>query len=208
MAKSNKEKKMMETSETKEVNKPSKLQWFFFTGLIPALFAIVVALIVFSVAGINVFEKGKAIADKVPFVSSFFDKERKTEKDLEKEIITLEGEIKDREAKIEELEKELEEKEKEIERTNLEKEQLQMQMEELHSMKDENNRAFQEIIKTFESISAKKAAPILTQMSDDDAIEIMMNLKSDTLAAVLEKMDPQDAAKFTERLAKQKKTQF
>lgn len=199
----------METSETIEEKKPGKLQWFFFTGIIPILFAVVVALIVFSVAGINVFEKGKAIGEKVPYISNLFndDKEKNAEKDLESKIVSLEGEVKDREAKIEELEDKLKEKDKEIEKTNLEKEQLKKQIEELQSAKEEQEKSNQELIKTFESISARKAAPILTQMNEDDAVEIMLSLKSDTLAAILEKMDSADAAKFTELLEKHKKAQ-
>nr|WP_281064436.1 hypothetical protein [Cytobacillus eiseniae] len=67
-------------------------------------------------------------------------------------------------------------------------------------MKDENKRAFKDIVKTYETISAKKAAPILAQMTEEEAIQILTNLKSDTLAAIMEKMEPEDAARYTELL--------
>ena len=46
-------------------------------------------------------------------------------------------------------------------------------------------------------MSPKKSAPILAQMSDTDAVEILANLKAETVAKVLEQMPPADAARLT-----------
>ena len=46
-------------------------------------------------------------------------------------------------------------------------------------------------------MSAKKAAPIITRMNDDEALTILSSLKPDILAAMLEKMNATDAAKYT-----------
>ena len=43
----------------------------------------------------------------------------------------------------------------------------------------------------------KKAAPIITQMNDNEALKILSSLKPATLAAILEKMNATDAAKYT-----------
>ena len=51
-------------------------------------------------------------------------------------------------------------------------------------------------------MSAKSAAPVITEMDDEEAIRILTNLKPDILAAILEKMVPQDAAKYTTMMAK------
>jgi len=52
-------------------------------------------------------------------------------------------------------------------------------------------------------MSAKKAAAILTEMSESEALRIMSSMKSNTLTAIFEKMEPADAARYTELLAEQ-----
>ena len=56
------------------------------------------------------------------------------------------------------------------------------------------------MIKTYETMSAKKAAPIITQLNDKEAMTILANIKSDTLAAIMEQMNAVDAAKYTSLL--------
>lgn len=197
MAKSKDKKERMET-EQKSVN---KFQWFVFTGLIPTLFAILIVLIVLSFAGINVFEKAKEYGGKVPFISSIIQEdEAKTEEEWETGLIELEGKIKDKEAQIEKLQTEIDGKDKEVERGKLEIEQLQNQIDELMAIQEENKRAFKDIVKTYETMSAKKAAPIISQMNEQEALKILTNIKADTLAAIMESLGPEEAAKYTEML--------
>ena len=187
--------------EEKASKKQSRFQSFIFIFFIPMLFAITVALIVMTILGVNVFELTKEYSQKLPFVSSAIDEENpKTMEKMEAKMIELEAEIKDREAKISKLETELENKDEEISQVQLEKERLEEEIAELTAMKEENKRAFKDIIKTYETISAKKAAPILSQMSEEEALQILSNIKADTLAAIMEKMEPADAARYTELL--------
>lgn len=192
---------MDKVAEELESKKTSRFQSFIFVVLIPLLFTITVALIVMTILGYNVFELTKEYGQKIPFISSALsDDASDSAKDVETKMIELEAEIKDREAKITKLETELDSKDQEISRAKLEKEQLESEIEELTAMKEENKRAFKDIVKTYETISAKKAAPILSQMSETEALEILTNLKSDTLAEIMEKMEPEDAARYTELL--------
>ncbi|KQL19117.1 MotE family protein [Cytobacillus solani] len=192
---------MDKVAEELESKKTSRFQSFIFVVLIPLLFTITVALIVMTILGYNVFELTKEYGQKIPFISSAIsDDDSDSAKDIETKMIELEAEIKDREAKITKLETELESKDQEISRAELEKEQLEAEIEELTAMKEENKRAFKDIVKTYETISAKKAAPILSQMSETEALEILTNLKSDKLAEIMEKMEPEDAARYTELL--------
>jgi len=188
--------------EEKETKKSSKFQSFIYIVFIPLLFAITVALVAMTFLGYNVFEMTKEYGQKIPFVSSMFSEEKQQSvKSLEKDMIVLEAEIKDREAKISELQTELESKDQEISKAQLERERLEDEIDELTAMKEDNKRAFKDIIKTYETISAKKAAPILAQMSEDEALQILSSVKADILAAIMEKMDPEDAARYTELLS-------
>lgn len=188
-------------SKKAKSNKANKLQGFLFIGVIPTLFAVVVLLIVLSFSGINVFEKTKEMGLKLPFVDDHLETDgSKTQEEWGKVVMELEGKIKDREAEMSQLKKKLLEKDKEIQAVILQKEQLQEQMNELHNIQDENKLALQDMIKTYERMSAKKAAPIITRMNDEEAVRILTNLKSEQLAAILENMQPEQAAKYTEML--------
>lgn len=187
--------------EEKESKKTSRFQGFIYVVVIPLLFAITVALIAMTSLGYNVFELTKEYGQKIPFISSMFNEEKtKSVEGLEKEMVDLEAEINDREAKIAQLQTELESKDKEISKAQLEKERLEDEIVELTEMKEKNKRAFKDIIKTYETISAKKSALIITQMGEDEALQILSSVKADTLAAIMEKMDPEEAARYTELL--------
>jgi flagellar motility protein MotE (MotC chaperone) len=192
--------------EEKEEHPSNRLQWFLFVIAIPTLFAVVIALVVLSVAGINIFKTASEIAGKIPFVADVLKEESiPSVEEYEKNIISLEAEIKDREAKMEQLEAKIESKDMEVERMELEKSQLEAQVEELTAIQQENKRAFRDIVKTYETMSAKKAAPIIAKMDKDEALQILSNIKVDTLAAIMEKLPAEDAANYTELLTNESK---
>ncbi|MEH6990698.1 MotE family protein [Cytobacillus firmus] len=197
---------MEKIPEEQETRKTSRFQWFIFAFLIPILFGITVALLVFTLSGNNIFETAKKYSQEVPFLASVFDEKNSRSQEVMKEqLIGLQAEVKDREARISQLESELDSKELEIERAGLEKQRLEEEISELTAIKEENKRAFKDIVKTYENISAKKAAPILTEMKDEEAVKILANVNSDTLADIMEKMNPEDAARYTALLTAAKK---
>ncbi|RSD28022.1 MotE family protein [Mesobacillus subterraneus] len=192
---------MGQNLEEKESKQASRFQWFLGVVVIPVLFAVVMALIVLSFAGINIFESAKSIGAKMPFLSSIVKEENKPSiVEIENEVISLKAEIKDREAKMDQLQSKIESKDTQLKRMELEKAQLQAQIEELTAIQEENKRAFREIVKTYETMSAKSAAPIITKMETAEAIKILTNIKPETLAAIMEKMPAEEAAKYTELL--------
>ncbi len=195
--------KLIEETEEKKYN---KIQWFFIVIVIPALFAIAVAMVVASVAGINVFEKAKEYSGKIPFLSL---EEKGTDEqilEMDQKLTELKAEVKDREAAISDMETNLEGKDQEIETLKLEKEQLEIQIDDLILAQEDGKRQFKEIVSTYETMSAKKAAPIITQMNDEEAMKILSSLKPATLAAILEKMNAADAAKYTAQLTSKSET--
>lgn len=204
-----------------EVEKePNKFQWFLFVIIIPLIFAILVIAIVLSLTGGNVFEKAKEISDTVS--TQIFDKEqKKSTDDYEKEIVNLEADIKDKEAEIKSLGGIVDSRDQTIQQLEAEKQQLQMQLDDIQNQQNTDQNINQntqnasqnlgqgttnnmnEVVKTYETMSPKKSAPILAEMSDSDAVEILAKLKTDIVAKVLEQMTPQDAARLTNKLKKQ-----
>jgi flagellar motility protein MotE (MotC chaperone) len=176
----------------------TRFQWILFTVVIPILFAVVITLVVMTVAGINVFEKAKAIGSNIPFVEKVIPTEEKESIErLESKVVSLQAEIEDKEAKISQLQGKIDSQENDQEQLQAEKQQLQDQIEELMQIQKENKRAFKEVVSTFETMSAKSAAPVILEMEDSEAIKILSNVKPETLAKILEKMPPADAATYT-----------
>jgi flagellar motility protein MotE (MotC chaperone) len=198
---------MDKTVEGREESKTNPIQWFLLVVLIPVLFAVTVALIVSTVAGVNVFEAAKEFGEKVPVLSNILSKDSEDDiVQLEKDRIELEGQIKDREAKIDQLHSKLENQDKEMERAQLEKERLLQEIDELNAIQEDSKRAFKDIVRTYETLSAKKAAPIISQMSEVEALRILTTIKPEALASLLEEMEPAKAAQFTELLTNESHT--
>ncbi|MGE7760661.1 MotE family protein [Peribacillus sp. NPDC097895] len=193
--------------EELEESKISKFQWFLVI-FIPLIFAVAVALIVFTVAGVNIGEKAKEISAKIPFIESNEKGEEKgspakSDEKVSLKLEKLETEIENKEKEIDKLESIIDTRDKAIEKAELEKQQLQTDMNQLKNSQNGSKQAFKEIIRTYETMAPKKSAPILTEMNDDDAMEILSSMKASTLAKVLEQMTTADAARLTKKLTEQ-----
>jgi flagellar motility protein MotE (MotC chaperone) len=146
-------------------------------------------------------DAAKDFGQKIPIVGSFVQKDHPiASKSSDKYVIELQGQIKDKEAEISQLQTKIDSRNKDIQRANLENSRLQKEMDDMAASQAESKRALKDIIKTYETMSAKKAAPIITQMSDKEALKILSSVKPDILAAIMENMNSNDAAKYTQLL--------
>jgi len=190
-----------------EVQQPTRksggFQKFFIWILIPIMFVVAVLLVVATLMDTNVFDLGKKAVSNLPFVES----EEQQAKDAivmdDSKVVGLQAEIQEKEAEIAQLQNKLDTTTNEKEKLLTEQERLLFEIEKLKREQDEVKRDFNDILSTFDKMSPKAAAPVLIKMSDAQALRILSSLKPDKLAAILEKMDPQDAAKYTEMMAKQ-----
>lgn len=190
--------------EVFEEKKPYNIFQWFLIAIIPVFFTIFILLIVLTVAGVNVFQWSKEVGSNIPVVSHLFKEEKEPSIDeMNGEIVDLKGEIKNREAQIAQLESDLEREAEEKEQLIEEIQALEKEIEALKIAPEaeENKQAFKDIIRTYENMSAKKAAAIISALDDVDAVRILSNVKADSLAAILEKMEPENAARLTKQLA-------
>ncbi|MER1999871.1 MAG: MotE family protein [Lysinibacillus sp.] len=201
MAKKEVEQNVLDELEVVE-EKPSFFKKLFFWVIIPLTFALAVLLIVANFTNTNIFGFADKAIEKLPFVKSEQEQIENTTLNTE-QIVTLQAEIQEKEAQVTQLQTELDSAAKTNEELTIEMEKLQFEIEKLQREQQEYQMEFQEILKTYESMSAKKAAPIITAMSDQDALRILSNMKSDTLAELFSKMSPEDAARYTKLLAAQ-----
>jgi len=187
-----------------EKNKDTNLfQKMLVWTLIPLLFTTMVLLIIAYVADVNVFDKVKELTQSLPFTN---DKQNEVENGddliIEERIVDLQAEIQEKEAQLFKLKDDLAKSEDEKKSLLDEQTSLLAQIEALKMDKEDYKRDMKEIISTFEKMSAKSAAPVITNMSEAEAIQILTSLKPEILAPILEKMSPEDAAKYTSLMTK------
>lgn len=121
--------------------------------------------------------------------------------EYEEQINSLDAEIQDKNAQINQLQGQIKSKDTEKEELLLEMEKLENTIAELQQIHSDNKRAFKEIVTTFEAITPKKAAPIILEMNEEEAVKILSNVNTDSLAQILEKMPPDKAAIYSGLLA-------
>lgn len=198
-----KAKQTEQITNVEQEGKSGSFQKLLLWVLIPLLFTTALVLIIAKFADVNVFYKAKELSGNLPFIT-----EKKVEDPvmgdliLEERVVTMQAEIQEKEAQLFKVQQDLDKSANENEKLLIEQEKLLDEIAVLVRNKDDSKRDFNEIVTTFEQMSAKSSAPVITKMSDAEAMRILTNLKSDTLAAIFEKMTPEDAAKYTTMMTK------
>ncbi|WP_251658930.1 MotE family protein [Sporosarcina aquimarina] len=176
------------------------LAWF----VIPLIFAIAVLLIIAKVADVNVVEKAKEWTASVPMLEQK-KQDSSTKKDkkiLEERVVAMKEELKQKEQQLLVIQEDLKKSNAKNEELVLAQEKLQAEILVLQRTNDDSKKEVGQLVSTFEQMSAKSAAPVITEMEDAQALQLLSQMKANTLAAILEKMSPEDAAKYTALLAK------
>lgn len=197
-----KKKKAEDLSAVNENKSSNKLLVVMLSVLIPLLAISAVFLIIAKFTDVNVFDKAKELTGKLPFVDEEIDIADENDLILEERVVTLQAELKEKETQLVNLQEVVDASVEENKLLIEKQEELQYEIEVLKVEKDTTKGTFTEIVSTFEKMSAKAAAPILTEMVDEEAMRILTSLKPDQLAAILEKMTPVDAAKYTSLMTK------
>src|SRR5699024_2818706 len=187
--------------QTKNKNKKmNPLLWFLIAIIIPILFALILAYIIFSMAGVNVSSWVKDKASTIPVVSSMIitDEEKSLEHRNEKlvtaldnkdaEIETLTQEIINLEGTIEKLERDL----LKLEKRNQDSEE--------NEAEQENEVNVKQMSGSFKDMDPEQAALIIQRLDKEIAVSILKSMSNKVRGSVLETMDPEQAAELTEQI--------
>lgn len=174
-----------------------KLLWLLSSLLLLS----VVLFLLTMLTNFPITEKVKEWSAALSFVSQTDNKEADYAV-LEEQINQLKIEKEEKEAKIQELQLSVQQYKEKNEELLIAQEKLENEIAVLERDDQHTKKNFQEIVKTFEQMSAKSAAPILLKMDDTQALRILTSLKAERVAAILEKMPPEDGAKYTSLMTK------
>ena len=184
-----------------KTKKTGFLQWLMVIG-IPLLFALIIAIIIISVMGIDVIAKSKEVANQIPFLSSVVVTEE--EANEESEITNYESQISEKDQQIRTLETEVANHKQTIETLNQEIVKLTNQVEEAieaeTANQEVNSEKLEKLTKSYEEMDAVKAAPILTNITPELAASILEQMNDEERGSILSEMDAEIAADLTQLL--------
>lgn len=176
----------------------SKIQWFFLVIFIPIVFTAILAGVILSLLGVNVIEKAKDAVASVPFVADYVAPEEEEEP---VDVAAFEQTIAEQQAEVERLQSELTSKEEEISQLEMELVQLAESQTIERELAAREEQELEDIAKTYEAMSAKNAAAIISDLPIEEALLHISQVSIDVRADILGKMDSELAAELMSRLA-------
>ncbi|WP_226034945.1 MotE family protein [Aquibacillus saliphilus] len=180
-----------------EKTKAGFFQWSLVI-IISLVFAVVLALIIMTFAGIDVKDKTTDIANRLPFVSDVVTTEN--EQVEENEHDKLMEEITSKDSEINQLTVDVADKENTIEQLNNEIAKLNKQIEDLVSTNQNQQEKVDDVSSSFTNMEPAAVGPIISNLSDDLAVMILENMKGEFRGQVLGEMEPEEAARLTNLL--------
>ncbi|QKY69034.1 MotE family protein [Lentibacillus sp. CBA3610] len=183
-----------------EKKKMNPLLWFLFAIVIPGVIALTLAIIILTVAGVDVVGWAKEKGNDVPVLASVIttdeekDKQR-TEDQMQEMITSKDEEIAALNQQVTDLESAVDEMEREIIR--LENEEAPDE-EKTENEQTPENESLAAISSSFSDMDNEQAAQILQNMDQDLAVSILEDVPNDARGEILEEMEPDYAAALTQ----------
>lgn len=187
-----------------------KFQWFLFVILIPLVFAIIVTAVLFQLLDVNAAAPLQNAASKIPVVKELITAKEPAGKSAasnqEDGTQELKKTIEDQKQQLSILESDLKASQEEVNRLNQKirsMENLEQKSKDESSNSNEANekREIDKLVAIYESMSGGKAAKILAELNDEEALTLLTKLSNRKLTDILSQMTPEDAARFTTMLS-------
>ncbi|MBU8907010.1 MotE family protein [Desertibacillus haloalkaliphilus] len=178
----------------------SKFQWFFLIIFIPTIFAVLLLGVILSFLGFNVIDEAKELGSNVPVLSSYLS----DEEDDEEEKVDVDGlitSLENKQAELERLERQLDQKDEEIASLQDEIVELELAFAQEQQQTADHHQEMADLASTYESMSAKNAARILSELSNEEVLFQISELNTETRAKILSNMGAERAAEIMRLLA-------
>ena len=112
----------------------------------------------------------------------------------EEAVVTKEKALVERERELALVEKDINEKLAKVQELQ---NSIKKQLEELNAVP---GKEFKNLIKVYSAMSASKVAPLLDKMSVDEATQILRAMKTDAVAKIIPKLEPNKAVAVSKKL--------
>ncbi|MGP4075607.1 MotE family protein [Halobacillus sp. K22] len=184
----------MAKKQKMEKEQGSRLQWFFFVVVIPAVFAISLAWIVLSLLGVNVTEQAGKYVSTVPGLTQSASKPAEEKSTLNNN--ELQASLDSRDETIEQLEEELSTKQAEVDelKQNVAKLEADVKAAQEEKVEPPENEKVMDMAASFQEMDPEEAAPIVENMSQELAVKVLENISSGERGQIFGQMNPETAA--------------
>jgi flagellar motility protein MotE (MotC chaperone) len=190
---------MKKEKEVEEANY-TLMQKLLYLFIIPLLFLVVIVLGYLTYQGKNVFDLAQSfLPEKQQAVTKVDEEEEKNvtssvseqtkQQETAQQVILLEREISNKQREIAKLASQLVTANDRIKILEQQQQEVKVSTKELANL--------------YERMSTKKAAQILTELEEGMALLILNELSTSKASSILGQLEPEQAARFTELLAKQ-----
>lgn len=181
--------------------KRNPIVMFIFAVILPLILAAILAIFVLSFAGFDVTGWMKEKGQNVPVIGKMIKTDE--EKDMMRKLNNALETIDAQKEQLEEYEKEIESMRDIIDELELENKKLQNRSESEAEEEDgiEQQDEVKQAAASFRKMDPEKAAPIVQNMDDAIAVEILASLSGDVRGNILAEMDPKKAAELTTLLS-------
>lgn len=195
----------MDNHFKQQKKKSNPFLWFIFAIIIPLFVTLILIYTILLLAGVDVNNWLKNTGKKIPIVSSMITTEEELEfEEIEKKYNDLKEKHDD---EINSYTTDIENYEETINRLENEVAELEAQVEFLKDSQPADaatSEAEATMIKkmsaSFKTMRPKQAALIFADLETNTALQILNNLSNDDRGKILEAMEPNLAARLTERL--------
>ncbi|WP_349410499.1 MotE family protein [Pseudalkalibacillus sp. SCS-8] len=180
--------------------KTNKALWFLLVIVIPLLFAASLSVIILSLMGVNLIEKGKGYVAAVPVVANLVETADVKERSNKEMVAALESQLETLQAEADKAEKELLQKEEIINQQKSDIAGLKKQLQQKEDKDEQQKQAMDDVAEIYGTMPPGNAAKIFESMKKEEAALIMTRLDADAQANILAEMDPAVAANITKLL--------
>lgn len=195
----------------------SKLEWFFYIILLPCLFTLILIMIILSFMKVDVITPILEAGNKIPYLEKIIPDPKQPEKEfavygetfnvqpsdlaeaentkLQDQIDKYQQLITEKDEKIKELEEKLKASEERLQVVQGELDQLKADQK--ASEEEEKKALTKEVSDLYSTMTASKAAPILSNLENQEAVAILAEMDNRKRSQILAKMDPKKAAELS-----------
>lgn len=188
----------------KQKEKTNPVLWFLFAIVIPLIVAVTLAVIIFTVAGVDVMAWAKKTGNNIPVLTEVITTEKeqgeqRLEEKLNDTIAAKDEEISQLNRKVTNLESTIDEQEQEIvkfeKNTSNASESAASSEERTETVE---NKSVKSIASSFQDMDNEQAAKIIQNLKQGLSVTILKKLPNDTRGSILEAMEPDKAAELTQ----------
>lgn len=185
----------------------SKLEWLFYIILLPLLFTALLTGILLSFLGYDVISSVKNAANRIPIIEKLVPDppkpgsvEAMQPEEMKQDILKLTNQLGAKELDVKKLSLNVQDKDQMIQTLQNNIDSLKKQMEEKRASDEEHQQKLNELSQVYAKMSPSKAAPIIENLSVDEAVLVMSGMKADDRSNIFAKMDPKKAADISIQL--------